>query len=64
MIKVFYDETSGAIISQVFYSLDFEDTRVHIDIPEMVNIDRYKVNLTTLELEQLPESEWPVIRRR
>jgi hypothetical protein len=60
MIKIFYD-TTGLIMSMVESPEDYSTDEPHINVLERINVDRHKVDLDTLTLVQLPESEWPVI---
>jgi hypothetical protein len=66
MFEIFYDIATGSIKRAVLFTLQspLMAGEGKITSLEKINVDRYKVNLTTLELEMLPESEWPVIRRR
>lgn len=51
MIKLFYDTTTGEITSTIELSEDFEHDLPHIDVPALINMNEWKVNLDTHKLE-------------
>jgi hypothetical protein len=67
MFKVFYNTTTGRIVGTGVETSD--SVTVNRDEPYLlleneINTGRVKVNLTTLTLEDLPESEWPPVWSR
>jgi hypothetical protein len=63
MIRITYNPTTGMIetVVPVAHAID-EGT--YIDYSNSINVNEYRVNVLTKELERLPDDEIPQIIRR
>lgn len=58
MIRIYYDNNTGEITTSVTQSYA-DNSGNYIDIDQAINIDHWRVNLSKLTLEEIPEDQRP-----